>query len=144
MRNTGSAGSAPPRIAATAWGLVLLAAGLEIIWALALAESDGLARPGWAITAFVLAIVSLVSLTLALRNLRLSSAYPVWVGLGAVGVALAGTLALGEPLTPARIACLALIVAGVIGLTCTDAPSGRSRTGRTAEAHHDSCRAGEH
>ncbi len=40
----------------------------------------------------------------------------VWVGIGAVGVAVLGMLWFKEPVTVARIACISLIVAGVIGL----------------------------
>lgn len=118
----GRSGRSPAsRQTVVAWCLVLAAAGLEIVWALALTEADGLTRPGWAVAGFAVAIVSLTMLTLALRTLPLGSAYAVWVGLGAVGVALAGVLILGEELTLLRAGCLAMIVAGVIGLTLRDA-----------------------
>lgn len=123
MSTTRRGRPATPRVAVAAWCLVLLAAGLEIIWALTLTEADGLTRPGWAVAGIATAIASLIMLTLALRTLPLGSAYTVWVGIGAVGVALAGALVLDEPLTPLRAACLVLIVAGVIGLALTDTPS---------------------
>lgn len=122
----------PRRGAAAAWCLVLLAAGLEIIWALALTEADGLTRPGWAAAGMVIAIASLVMLTLALRTLPLGSAYTVWVGLGAVGVALAGVVLLDEPLTPLHAGFLGLIVAGVTGLTLTDTPPEPAHLGQEA------------
>ncbi|MDG4795751.1 SMR family transporter [Micromonospora sp. WMMD1082] len=125
-----------PRVAMSAWCLVLFAAGLEIIWVLALNAADGLARPGWAVAGIAIAIASLVMLTRALRTLPLSSAYTVWVGTGAVGVALAGVFVLGEPLTPLRAACLALIVAGVIGLTLTDTPSNPAEREPGDRKHH--------
>lgn len=110
-----------------AWCLVVVAAGLEIIWALALTRSEGLTRPGWAVVGMAVATVSLVMLSRALRTLPLGSAYTAWVGLGAVGVALAGAFSLDEPLTLGHAICLTLIVTGVVGLTLTDAgrPVGR-------------------
>lgn len=132
MSTPGRERSAPPRVGAAAWCLVLLAAGLEIVWALALTKADGLRHPGWAATGITVAIISLVLLTLALRSLTLTSAYTVWVGVGAVGVALVGAGVLGEALTPLRAACLALVVAGVIGLTRTDAAARPARTSSQA------------
>ena len=93
------------------------------------------------ITGITVAIASLIMLTLALRNLRLSSAYTAWVGMGAVGVALAGALVLEEPLTPLHLACLALIVAGVIGLTRNDTPHAPTRADQMDE--HESHSTGE-
>lgn len=124
----------------------MLAAALEIMWALALTEADGLTRPGWAIAGIAIAIASLIMLTRALRTLPLGSAYTVWVGLGAVGVALAGVLILGEPLTPLRATCLALVVAGVVGLTLTDTPPNPAQPGHEADKQpheRDYRRAGE-
>lgn len=114
-------------VAGAAWCLVLLAAGLEIIWAFALDQADGLARPAWLMAGIAIAIVSLIMLTVALRTLPLGSAYALWVGIGAIGVASTDALILSEPLTPTRAACLALIVAGVVGLTMTDTPSNSTR-----------------
>jgi quaternary ammonium compound-resistance protein SugE len=40
----------------------------------------------------------------------------VWVGVGAVGTAILGIVLFGEPASTARLASLALIVAGIVGL----------------------------
>ena len=40
----------------------------------------------------------------------------MWVGIGAVGTATYGIVALHEPATAIRLLCLGLIVAGVVGL----------------------------
>ncbi|HLR96706.1 MAG TPA: SMR family transporter [Jiangellaceae bacterium] len=137
MRTTGSRRPPTPRVTVAAWCLVLLAAGLEIIWALALTEADGLTHPGWAVAGIAIAIGSLIMLTVALRTLPLGSAYTVWVGLGAVGVALAGVLILSEPLTPLRATCLALVVAGVIGLTLTEKPRTLAQRHETGAQPHE-------
>lgn len=61
-------------------------------------------------------IVSIVMLSWAMRSLPVGTAYAVWTGIGAVGAAITGILLLGESASLARIASLALIVAGIIGL----------------------------
>ena len=55
-------------------------------------------------------------MTLAMRSIPVGTAYAVWTGIGAVGVAVTGIVLLGEGASPARLACIGLIVAGVIGL----------------------------
>lgn len=69
----------------------------------------------------VWAIISFVMLSLALKQLPVGTAYAVWVGIGALGVALAGIVALGESASPARLGLLALILIGVIGLKLVEA-----------------------
>ncbi len=99
-----------------AWLLVIAAALLEIVWASALARSDGFTRPGPAAVGVIAAALSFVLLAFALRVLPVGTAYAVWVGLGALGVALAGILILGESASAARLVCLLLILIGVVGL----------------------------
>ncbi|TYP89054.1 DMT family transporter [Blastococcus xanthinilyticus] len=101
---------------ATAWLLLLVAAALEVVWAVALQRANGLTRPGWALTAVTVAALSLGALALALRDLPVGTAYAVWTGLGAAGVATVGMVFLGEHVTWARGTCLVLILAGAAGL----------------------------
>ncbi|MEV6859544.1 multidrug efflux SMR transporter [Streptosporangium subroseum] len=103
-----------------AWALLFLAAVLEIAWATALERSDGFARPWPTFVGVTAAALSFVMLTFALKTLPMGTAYAVWVGLGALGVAIAGIVVLGESAAPARLACLALILVGVIGLKLLD------------------------
>ena len=99
-----------------AW-IVLLGAGLlEIVWSLALKRAGGLQRPDWLVFGIAVALVSLGMLALALRELPVGGAYAVWVGVGAVGVAGAGMLFLGESASPRRLLSLTAIVVGVAGL----------------------------
>lgn len=102
------------------WAILVVAGLLEIVWALALKHADGFTRLGPSALAVAAAVLSFVLLSLALRSLPVGTAYAVWVGLGAFGVALAGVLALGEPATPLRLACLALIMVGVVGLRLSE------------------------
>lgn len=99
-----------------AWLILVVAGLLEIVWAVALKHADGLTRLWPSIVGLTAMIASAALLTLTLRVLPVGTAYAVWVGIGAIGVALAGMLAFGEGTSPARVTCLALILAGVIGL----------------------------
>ncbi|MEV4250354.1 multidrug efflux SMR transporter [Streptosporangium canum] len=103
-----------------AWALLFVAAVLEIVWATALERSDGFTRPWPTVIGVTTAVLSFVMLTFALKTLPMGTAYAVWVGLGALGVAVVGIAALGESAAPARLACLALILIGVIGLKLLD------------------------
>jgi quaternary ammonium compound-resistance protein SugE len=99
-----------------AWVLVVVAGVLEIVWALGLKYSDGFTRPVPSVITVVAAGASFWLLSLAMRVLPAGTAYAVWVGIGAAGTALLGMVLLGEAATVARLACIVLIVAGVLGL----------------------------
>jgi quaternary ammonium compound-resistance protein SugE len=99
-----------------AW-LSLFVAGLfEIGWAIGLKYTNGFTRLWPTVGTVTAMIVSLGFLEYALRTLPVGTAYAVWVGIGAVGTAILGMVLLGESREPLRLACLVLIVAGVIGL----------------------------
>ena len=99
-----------------AWMLLFVAGLLEIGWAIGLKYSDGFTRPLVSAVTVVLMIGSVVLLGFALRYLPLGTAYAVWTGIGAVGTALLGIALFGDPATAGRLACIALIVAGIAGL----------------------------
>jgi quaternary ammonium compound-resistance protein SugE len=97
--------------------LLLVAAGiLETAMAVALKSSAGFSRPVPGALFLVFGGASFGLLSLALRSLPVGTAYAVWTGIGAAGTALVGIVYLGEPATALRLACIALIVTGVIGL----------------------------
>ena len=103
------------------WLLLLFAGLLEVVWALALKESQGFSRMV-PVAVFVPAyLASAVLLGLALRDLPVGTGYAVWVGIGAVGTALLGILLLGDSASPGRIAAISLIAAGVIWLALGEA-----------------------
>lgn len=99
-----------------AWMLLLGAGLLEVVWALALKQTAGFTRFWPSAIGITAAVVSFIMLTFALRSLPVGTAYAVWVGIGALGVAVAGIVLLGESVTIARLGFLALILVGVIGL----------------------------
>jgi len=99
-----------------AWLLLLGAGLLEVIWAIALKQAGGFTRLWPSVIGITAAVVSFIMLSLALKSLPVGTAYAVWVGIGALGVAIAGIVVFGESASLVRLALLALIVAGVIGL----------------------------
>ncbi|MGX7708029.1 quaternary ammonium compound efflux SMR transporter SugE [Methylobacterium sp. Gmos1] len=98
------------------WILLLVAGLFEIGWAIGLKYSDGFTRPLPALLTGLSMVASVVLLGLALRTLPVGTAYAVWTGIGTVGTALLGIALFGEPATAARLACIGLIVAGILGL----------------------------
>ena len=100
----------------TAW-LVLLISGLfEVAWAVGVRYTDGFTRLWPSLGVLAAMAVSVYGLSLAARVLPIGTAYAVWTGVGVVGAAVIGIVVLGEPRSAGRLACLALIVAGVVGL----------------------------
>lgn len=99
-----------------AWVYLLIGGCLEIGFALCLKASDGFSKPLPTVGFIVFAAFSFISLNLALRDLPIGTAYAVWTGIGAAGTALLGIYLFGEPATALRLACIALIVAGIVGL----------------------------
>lgn len=98
------------------WIILFIAGLLEVVWAIGLKYTDGFTRLTPSVITVTAMIVSIVLLSWAMRSLPVGTAYAVWTGIGAVGAAITGILLLGESASLARIASLALIVAGIIGL----------------------------
>lgn len=99
-----------------AWLVLVAAAVFEVAFALSLKPSEGFSRLWPTIGVLVFGVISVVLLAKTLDRLPVGTAYAIWTGLGSVGVVTLGIVVFNEPLTAARIACLALIVTGVIGL----------------------------
>ncbi|GAB4101936.1 quaternary ammonium compound efflux SMR transporter SugE [Micromonospora taraxaci] len=99
-----------------AWLVLVISGMLETAWAVALDRSAGLSRLVPSAIFVVTLVLSMAGLAYALREIPVGTGYAVWVGIGAVGTALVGMLALGESASLPRILCLVLVVAGVIGL----------------------------
>ena len=99
-----------------AW-LILFFAGLcEIGWAVGLKYTEGFSRLGPSLATVAAMIVSVVLLGWSLKVLPLGTAYAVWTGIGAVGTAILGMILFGESREVARLLCIVLIVAGIVGL----------------------------
>ena len=104
-----------------AWCLLFAAGAVEVLMALALKYAQGWTRPVPGALGLLAGLASIFLLTRALRTLPAATAYAIWTGIGAVGVALAGIVLFGESAAPLRLSCIALIVAGSIGLRLLEA-----------------------
>jgi quaternary ammonium compound-resistance protein SugE len=103
-----------------AWLLLVLAGLLEIIWAVGLKYTAGFTRPVPTAITVAAMIASVWLLGLAMRLLPVGTAYAVWTGIGAVGTVIFGILLLDESTSIARLLCVTLIVAGIVGLKLTN------------------------
>lgn len=104
------------------WLHLIIAGLLEVAWAIGLKQTDGWTRLWPSVITALLMIASFFFLSLALRSLPLGTAYAIWTGIGAVGTALIGIIVFDEPRTAARLVCIVLIVAGIVGLKLTSGP----------------------
>lgn len=103
------------------WIYLLLAGLFEVGWAIGLKYTEGFSRLWPSLATLAAMAVSLVLLAVAAKSLPIGTAYAVWTGIGALGAVLLGIALFGDPATPARLACVALIVAGIVGLKLTSA-----------------------
>lgn len=99
-----------------AWTVLVVSGLFETVWAVGLPRTEGFTRLGPSALVLAAMAVSIYGLSLATRTLPVGTAYAVWTGIGAVGTAIVGMAVLGEPRTVARLACLGLILAGIVGL----------------------------
>jgi quaternary ammonium compound-resistance protein SugE len=102
-----------------AWWYLILAGLLEVGWAIGLKSSHGFTRLWPSVATIVAMALSMLLLGLAVRTIPIGTGYVIWTGIGAVGAATLGMVLFGEPATAARLFCLGLILAGIIGLKIT-------------------------
>ncbi|HEX8901119.1 quaternary ammonium compound efflux SMR transporter SugE [Vitreimonas sp.] len=99
-----------------AWIMLAGAGLLEIVWAIGLKYADGFTKPVPTTITIAAMAASMWLLAMAARELPIGTAYAVWTGIGAVGAALLGMMLFNESASVARLACIGLIVAGIVGL----------------------------
>jgi len=99
-----------------AWIILIIAGLLEVCWAIGLKYTDGFTKLWPSVGTVAAMTASVVLLGWAMRTLPVGTAYAVWTGIGAVGTVLLGIVLFGEPATVARLACVGLIVSGILGL----------------------------
>ncbi|MEO6910742.1 MAG: quaternary ammonium compound efflux SMR transporter SugE [Edaphobacter sp.] len=99
-----------------AWAILVVAGLFETGWAIGLKYSEGFTRLWPSVATAIMIVVSMGLLGVATRSLPLGTAYAVWTGIGAVGTVVLGIVLFGESAALARLACLALIVTGILGL----------------------------
>jgi len=99
-----------------AWIVLVVAGVFEVVWAIGLKYTDGFTRLWPSVGTAAAMIASVVLLAWAMKTLPVGTAYAVWTGIGAVGTVILGIALFGEAATLARLACVGLIVAGIVGL----------------------------
>ena len=99
-----------------AWAVLFVAGLFEVGWALGLKYAEGFTRLGPSVFTAVSLVASMGLLGVALRVLPLGTAYAVWTGIGTIGTVVLGIVLFREPATALRLACIGLIVAGILGL----------------------------
>lgn len=103
------------------WIILVIAGMLEVVWAVGLKYTNGFSRL-WPTVGTVLAMIASVwLLAVAMKSLPVGTAYAIWVGIGAVGTAIAGIILFGESANIGRILSLILIIAGIVGLKLSTA-----------------------
>jgi len=99
-----------------AWVYLVIAGFFEMGWAIGLKYTEGFTKLVPTTLTVGAMIISIALLGIALRDLPVGTGYAVWTGIGTVGTAILGMYLFGDPATAARLACIGLIVAGIIGL----------------------------
>jgi len=105
------------------WVILIIAGVFEIGWAIGLKYTEGFSRFWPTVGTLGAMVVSVLLLGVAMRELPVGTAYAVWTGVGAIGTAILGIYLFGDPASTARLACLAMIAAGIIGLKFVSAPT---------------------
>jgi quaternary ammonium compound-resistance protein SugE len=98
------------------WVILFVAGLFEIGWAIGLKYTDGFTRLWPSVGTAAAMLASIFLLGMAMRDLPVGTAYAVWTGIGAVGTAILGIYLFGDSASIARLACLAMIAAGIVGL----------------------------
>ncbi|MEW6165675.1 MAG: quaternary ammonium compound efflux SMR transporter SugE [Pseudomonadota bacterium] len=107
----------PPALTpAAAWAVLLVAGLCEVGWAIGLKYTEGFSRLWPSVWTVGGMVASVALLGWSLKALPVGTAYAVWTGIGAVGTALLGMVLFGESREAARLVCIGLIVAGILGL----------------------------
>lgn|SRR5574341_934212 len=102
-----------------AWTILIIAGFLEIFWAISLRYTDGFTNLSWGIVTILSGLASFYCLAQAIKTIPIGTGYAVWTGIGAAGTAILGIVLFSESAGLPRLACMGLIIAGIIGLKLT-------------------------
>lgn len=100
----------------TSWILLIIAGLLEVCWSMGLKYADGFTKLVPSVFTLVTLALSMLLLAKATQNLPIGTAYGVWVGIGALGAAIFGIILFKEPVSPAKIFFLIMLLISIIGL----------------------------
>ena len=102
-----------------AWINLAIAGILEVLWAISLKYTEGFSKLWPTLFTVVGMVASFYFLAQALKVIPVGTGYAIWTGIGAAGTAILGIFLFDESATPARLTCITVIVAGIIGLKVT-------------------------
>lgn len=102
-----------------AWLYLFIAGLLEIGWAIGLKYTDGFQKLWPSIATLLTMVASFYCLAQAVRTIPIGTGYAIWTGIGAVGTSVVGMVLFAESASPARLGCLLLVIAGIVGLKLT-------------------------
>lgn len=100
----------------SAWIILFVAGLLEVCWASGLKYTEGFTRLGPSLFTLLTLAASMFLLAKASQSLPIGTAYAVWVGIGALGAAIAGIVLFEEPVTIPRLFFLGLLIISIVGL----------------------------
>ena len=102
-----------------AWVYLMIAGMFEVQWAVTMKYTEGFSKLWPSVFCIMGMVASVYFLALAQKTLPLGTSYAIWTGIGAVGATICGIILFNEPHDIARILCILLIVAGILGLKMT-------------------------
>jgi quaternary ammonium compound-resistance protein SugE len=105
-----------PEVIIMAWVFLISAGMCEAGWAIMLKLSNGFTKPVYAVMVIVFMVVSVFLAGIALKSIPVGTAYAVWTGTGIIMTAVIGMFFMNEPRDIIRIACIFLIITGIVGL----------------------------
>jgi small multidrug resistance pump len=104
-----------------AWIYLAAAIASEVVGTVFLRFTDGFTRPGASAIVLITYAASIWLTALAIKGLEISLAYAVWAGVGTAAVAVIGMAAMGESVNALKVASIALVITGVVGLNLSGA-----------------------
>lgn len=106
-------------VKAMAWVYLIVAGGLETLWAATMQLSEGFTKLGYSLLTLGVMAASVLLLAQAMKSLPMGTAYAVWTGIGALGAVIVGIVFFKEPASAGRIFFATLLLVGIVGLKAT-------------------------
>ena len=99
-----------------AWILIIIAGIMEPMWVYTLERSDNFKDVRWAILTVAIVVADLYLLSVSMQTIGAGLSYAIWTGIGAVTTFLMGIILFKESTSWMRVACIFMIIAGIVGL----------------------------
>ena len=101
------------------WFYLFLGGLFEVVWAATMKLSNGFSSIFYSLITFIGVIFSFVFLTMAVKQLPLSVAYPIWTGFGAVGSIIVGVVVFKDQFPPITWIFIVMLIIGIVGIKLT-------------------------